>query len=187
MPDSDEIFDDDDPDIDEELADRETEATIDISEPLSDNRGRVDFLEEFDVFDDRLDDVWDSTDATSGSLSPKSVEDEAGDNSDILEPVEMFPSTEQVRSFANTAKQKSQPGVSENRGLWVFFENVSSRQKQLYMAAIAAVVSALLGAGVIYTTKPQTSPLSKLLMILLPGAGAASSAYGLGWVTSRLV
>jgi len=123
---------------------------------------------------------------TSGSFNKvKSDLYDGEDNSGILG--EMFTSTEQVPSFAPEAKQKSELAVSGEQGLLGFFENASLMQKQLYTAVIAAVVSALLGASVIYTTKPQASALSKLLMIVLPGAGTASITYGLGWVTSKQI
>ncbi|MGK7903041.1 MAG: methyl-accepting chemotaxis protein [Hormoscilla sp.] len=208
LPDSDEIFDDEDPDLSDELADIEPEETCDISEPLSSDNGRVDFLEEFDVFDDNIDEFSDFTDEdtdipdsiapptessqiegdiNSSSLQVKSDIYGSVDNSGILDPVDMFTSTEQVRNFPNTVKQKSEPAVSEDQGLLGFFKNASLIQKQLYTAMIAAVVSALLGAGVIYTTKSEASALSKLLMIILPGAGAAGTTYGLGWVTCQQI
>lgn len=207
LPDSDEIFDDEDPDISDELADIEPEETCDISEPLSEDNGRVDFLEEFDVFDDNIDEFSDFTDdstdmpdsiapsmessqiegdTNSSSLQVKSDIYGSVDNSGILDPVEMFTSTEQ-QSFPNKVKQKSEPAVSEERGLLGFFKNAPLMQKQLYTAVIAAVVSALLGAGVIHTTKSEASALSKLLMIILPGTGAAGTTYGLGWLTSQQI
>jgi len=210
--DSDDIFSESATDIDDELPDIEPEETDDISEPLSSDNGTVDFLDEFDVFDDKLDDFSEFSDSTDLSdLSTSSMESsqieastsgitsgsfnkvksdlyDSEDNSGILgEPGEMFTSTEQVPSFAPEAKQKSEPAVSVEQGWLGFFENASLIQKQLYTAVIAAVVSAILGAGVIYTTKPQTSALSKILMSVLPGAGAAGITYGLGWVTSRQI
>ncbi len=188
-PDRDEIFYKGATDIDDELPDIEPEETGDISEPLSSDNGTVDFLDDFDVFDDKLDDFSEFPDSTDLSdLSTSSMESSQMKPSTILgEPGEMFTSTEQVPSFAPEAKQKSELAVSGEQGLLGFFENASLMQKQLYTAVIAAVVSALLGASVIYTTKPQASALSKLLMIVLPGAETAGITYGLGWVTSKQI
>jgi len=209
--DSEELFSESETDIDDELADIEPEETGDISEQLSDDNGTVDFLDEFDVFDDKLEEFSefpDSTDLpdlstssmesdrmisetngiTAGSLRVKNDLYDSEENSGILgEQDQIFPVSEPLPSFAPEAKQKSEPAVSVDRGLFGFFENASLMQKQLYTAVIAAVVSAILGAGVIYTTKPQTSALSKILMSVLPGAGAAGITYGLGWITSKQI
>ena len=200
-------------DIDEEIEDLETDEMGEISEPLSNlETGGVDFLEEFDVFDDKLEDFSDFDDSSdlSAELSVPSLSEsvmdsstsgipqslnrknefDSGENSGILETEEMFSissNAESVPSFAQPAANNGELAVSVEQGLLGFFENASLARKQVYMASIAAVVSAICGAIVINITQPETSPLSKLMMIFVPGAAAGATIYGLGHVGSKQI
>lgn len=206
-----EQFDDDAFNLDDNFANGES--FDEISEPLSEvgQGGSVDFLEEFDVFDDKFDDISgfgdqgeNSADLNSAALSTSSfmpptsgaassskapLQFDNGDRSGLLEE-EMFSlsnSSDRVPTFASNASTGADPTVSVDQGWLGFFENASLKQKQVYTAAAAGVVSALAIAGVIYATRPETSPLSKIAMILIPGATTGAATYALSSVTTRQI
>lgn len=203
-------FDDDSFDLDEGFSN--VEAFDEVSEPLSGmgQNSSVDFLEEFDVFDDKFEDISGFGDlgensgdlnsvplSTSSFMPPTSGMASAakasladnGDRSGILEE-EMFSlstTADPIPTFASPTSAGAEPAVSVEQGWLSFFENASLKQKQIYTASAAGVVSALAIAGVIYATRPDASPLSKIMMILVPGAASGAATYALGNVTSRQI
>ena len=208
QPNPDRTYEDSAFDLDE-IEDLEAEYPDRMSEPLSDiDPGEVDFLEEFDVFDDKLEDFSDfddSGDLSSELSSPSQLESptsglsqsfnrknefDNGENSGILETEEMFSissNTESVPTFAQPAANNGELAVSVEQGFLGFFENASLTRKQVYTSAIAAVVSAICGAIVINITQPETSPVSKLMMIFVPGVAAGTTVYGLGQISAQQI
>uniref|UniRef100_A0ACD5GN63 Uncharacterized protein n=1 Tax=Desertifilum tharense IPPAS B-1220 TaxID=1781255 RepID=A0ACD5GN63_9CYAN len=115
----------------------------------------VDFLEEFDVFDDKFEDISgfgdlgeNSGDLNSAPLSTSSFMPptsgmasaakaslaDNGDRSGILEE-EMFSlstTADPIPTFASPTSAGAEPAVSVEQGWLSFFENASLKQKQIY-------------------------------------------------------
>jgi twitching motility protein PilJ len=182
----------------------------DLSAPKNGN-GAVDFLDEFDAFDDKVLDEFSGFDEQSSDFSSDfkdnsfkgnsmngmnshglQLDDEfdpSDDNSALLEE-EMFSissNTDTIPTFAGKSQRQVEPSVSVDQGLLSFFDNAPLINKNLYSAIATGLSSAFAIAAVIYATASDAKAFSKLAMILLPGGLSGATTYVLSRkVTSQV-
>ncbi|MDJ1168269.1 methyl-accepting chemotaxis protein [Roseofilum sp. BLCC_M154] len=182
----------------------------DLSAPKNGN-GAVDFLDEFDAFDDKVLDEFSGFDEPSSDFSSDFKEnsfngnsmngmnshglqlddefDPSDDNSALLEE-EMFSissNTDTIPTFAGKSQRQVEPSVSVDQGLLSFFDNAPLITKNLYSAIATGLSSAFAIAAVIYATASDAKAFSKLAMILLPGGLSGATTYVLSRkVTSQV-
>lgn len=184
----------------------------DFSKPLAGSKSTassVGFLDEFDVFDDQLEDFSgfgdlgeNSTDFSSIPLtseitsarrhgpakSPAKPTPTNGTAPVVDEEMfSMSTMTEHLPTFASPTSTNAEPVVSVEQNWLGFFENANLRQKQVYTSATAGVVSALAIAVVVHVTTNNASPLSKLMMIAVPGIATGAVTYSMGRITSQQI
>ncbi len=196
--------------FDEDLDDF-TDSNTDLSVGHN-GKGTVDFLDEFDAFDDKVLDEFSGFDDTASGMptdlkisprpssrnSPSTMSrgslrldedfDPSDDNSALLEE-EMFSisssSVETMPTFTGKAQRQVEPSVSVEQGAFAFFENAPLVTKNLYTAIATGLSSIFAIASVIYATASTAPPLSKLVMIMLPGALSGGTTYLLGQRITR--
>ncbi|MDB9516403.1 methyl-accepting chemotaxis protein [Roseofilum reptotaenium CS-1145] len=183
--------------FDEGLDQFETDSGISESQ---NGNGAVDFLDEFDAFDDKVLDEFSGFDDPSSELSTNFKSnsmagmtnsgitldedfDPSEDNSALLEE-EMFSisnsNTDTIPTFTGKSQRQVEPSVSVDQGPLSFFDNAPLITKNLYSAIGTGLSSAFAIAAVIYATASDANAFHKLAMILLPGGLSGATTYVLG-------
>jgi len=182
--------------FDDDLEQFDTDS--EVSEPKNGN-GAVDFLDEFDAFDDKVLDEFSGFDEPSSDFSKDFKDnsmngmnthgfkldedaDPSDDNSALLEE-EMFSisnNTDTIPTFAGKSQRQVEPSVSVDQGVLSFFDNAPLISKNIYSAIATGLSSAFAIAAVIYATASDAKALSKLAMIILPGGLSGATTYVLG-------
>ncbi|MDJ1179504.1 methyl-accepting chemotaxis protein [Roseofilum sp. BLCC_M91] len=189
--------------FDDDLEQFDTES--EVSEAKNGN-GAVDFLDEFDAFDDKVLDEFSGFDEPSSDFSKDFKDnsmngmnthgfkldedaDPSDDNSALLEE-EMFSisnNTDTIPTFAGKSQRQVEPSVSVDQGVLSFFDNAPLISKNVYSAIATGLSSAFAIAAVIYATASDAKAFSKLAMIILPGGLSGATTYVLGRkVTSQV-
>ncbi|MDJ1181564.1 methyl-accepting chemotaxis protein [Roseofilum casamattae] len=165
--------------------------------------GTVDFLDEFDAFDDKVLEEFSAFDDISSAL-PTDLKSSLGntssgmgtmgnsglnvaeefdpsdDNSALLEE-EMFSisstNTETIPTFASKAGQRVEASATAEPGVLGFFDNASMLTKNLYVAIATGLSSIFAIAIVIYMSASNVKPMLKLLMIVCPGGASGGISY----------
>jgi len=184
--------------FDEDLG--QFEGDSDLSSPKNGN-GAVDFLDEFDAFDDKVLDEFSGFDEPSSEFSKDFKDDFQGsatsgmnthglkldedfdpsdDNSALLEE-EMFSvsssSADTIPTFAGKTQRQVEPSVSVDQGALSFFDNAPLSTKNIISAITTGLSSMIAIAAVIYATTNDAKALHKLAMIALPGGLSGATTY----------